>query len=151
MNISVTVNLDVEDKVFNDFSDIYKANLEKIIKEYKYDMFVDEYQIKFKYLVQEIKKLNRDILVGNASYDLDNLKLIIALLNENNLEIQKIFIPSVSRRIVSLIEGQEMYRNHSRWIDFYPGQVEEIHQERENNYLEIIKYFEDKKTVVVEI
>ncbi|TDW48714.1 hypothetical protein EV144_103231 [Flavobacterium sp. 270] len=151
MNISLTVNLDVEDKVFNDFSDIYKANLEKLIKEYKYDMFVDEYQIKFKYLVQEIKKLNRDILVGNASYNLDNLKLIIALLNENNLEIQKIFIPSLSRRIASLIEGQEMYRNHSRWIDFYPGQVEEIHQERENNYLEIIKYFEDKKTVVVEI
>lgn len=151
MNVFLTINLDVNDKVFDVFSGFYKANIDTIIKKYNYDMFVDEYQLKLKYLVEEIKVLNRDVLIGNVCHSLEDLKLIISLADENHFEIEKVFIPSVSRRILTLLEGQRIYSELNRWIDFYPGQIEEVHQKNEDNYLEIIKYFENNKTRIIEI
>jgi hypothetical protein len=151
MNVFLTIDLEIGDKVFDDFSGFYKASINTIIEKCNYDMLVDNYQIKFKYLVQEIIKLNKDVLVGNVCYNLEDLKLIIALFNESNLEIQKVFIPSVSRRILTLLEGQKLYRDHNRWIYFYPGQIEDVHEKKENNYLEILKYFENSKIKIIEI
>lgn len=151
MNICFTVNLELNDKVFDDLKYFHKVHISAIADKYKYDLFSDDTLMKYGYLVQEIKSINADILIQNAFYDLNDLKVLISLLNKEDLEIYKIFIPSVSRRIARLIEGQEMYSNFSRWLDFYPGQIEEIHESREKKYLEINEYFTDKKTAVIEI
>lgn len=149
--IYLTIDLVIDDKVFDNLIDFRKAYISDLIQKYNYDMLVDEGKTELEYLVKELKNIEGNILIGNACYNLNELKLVNSLLSKVNLQINKIFIKSESRRAADLIEGQELYRNHNRWIDFYPGQVEEVHQLNENNLKEIKDYFKGSNVLVVEV
>lgn len=149
--IYLTIDLVIDDKVFDNLIDFHKTYTTHLIQKYKYDILVDEKTKEFEYLVKAIKRFKGNILIGNACYNLSDLKVVISLLAKVNLQLNKIFIRSESRRAADLIEGQELYRNHNRWIDFYPGQVEEVHQKNENNLKEIKDYFEGSNILIVEV
>lgn len=150
-NISLTINLDIDDNAFNDLVGFRKLTINDVAEKYEFDFFTEERIKKFEYLVREIKETKSNILVGNAGYDLNDLKIIGSLLKKEKLKIHTVFIRSEKRRNADLLEGQELYRNHNRWIDFYPGQIEDVHQEKENNLKEIKDYFEGTETLIVEI
>jgi len=136
-NICFTIDLSLNEYAFDVLEDFYKTSIHDIAKKYQFDVFTDELISKFEYLIKEIKASENHILVANAGYNVSDFKIINSLLAKENLHIHTIFIRSEERRNADLTEGQKMYQNFNRWIDFYPGQIEDVHQEKEDNLKEI--------------
>ncbi|WJS94687.1 hypothetical protein NYQ10_21640 [Flavobacterium johnsoniae] len=147
--ICLTVNLPVNESVFDDLVDFCKINIHEINEKYNFDSYTGERIKKYENLVKEIKKLEGDILIGNAAYNVEDFKVCNSLFAKNNLQIKTVFIRSEERRNADLNEGQQLYRDHNRWIDFYPGQIEDVHQKNEDNLKEIIDYFQGSDTILI--
>ncbi|WP_029272826.1 hypothetical protein [Flavobacterium sp. KJJ] len=149
--ISFTINLSLDENEFAGLEDFYKISINDIAKKYGFDIYTDERIKKFECLIKEIKYSEGNILVANAGYNVGDFNIINSLLTKENLQIHTVFIRSEKRRNADLKEGQELYNNLNRWIDFYPGQIEDVHQKREDNLKEIIDYFQSTKTLIEEV
>ena len=98
-----------------------------------------------KNLISEIKKTETDVLVYGSFFELKYIIDFKKRLKKTNHYLFEIYVLSAVKRHLQLLEGQELYRNHSRWLDFYPGEIEDIHKQREDNINEITKYFSSLK------
>lgn len=149
--VGLTFELDINDSVFIDYKKIKKINIGEINSKYGYDILKDDRNTKNENIVKEIISSESDIIIGYGFYELMDLVDINNKLKNTKFRLNQIFIPSEERRNRELKEGQKLYQEHNRWIDFYPGQVEDVHKSKEKKYYEIKKYFSNSNIEIVEI
>jgi hypothetical protein len=119
ISIFLTYNLNSNEACFDYLTDVLKTDSTTLLNKYSYDIFKHTNDQRISFIAEELKICNTNILVGSAGYAYEDFKKISLHLNEAGLTIDTIFIPSESRRAAELREGQEIYRLHNRWIDFY--------------------------------
>lgn len=129
-NIFLTFHLDVNEPCFDYLTDVYKINCSDLLSKYSYDLLKHTPRERLTFITDEILKTSGSILVGSAGYEYDNFANIHAVLRRNNRAVTTIFIPSPDRLAAELKEGQEIYRQHNRWLDFRPGHIEDVHEKR---------------------
>ena len=146
----LTYNLHVNETCFDYLTDIYKINSSDLLDKYAYDLLKHTVHQRLAFIAEEILKSSGDILVGSAGYSYSDLLNIHTALRKDNRAVTAIFVPSQQRLAAELKEGQEIYRQHNRWLDFYPGQIEDVHEKRVKAINEIRSRFVNTGVKVVE-
>lgn len=129
-NIFLTYNLNVNETCFDDLTAIYKINSSDLLGKYAYDLLKHTNHERLAFMTEGILKATESILVGSAGYNYSDFMTIHTMLQKNNRAVTAIFIPSQQRLAADLKEGQEIYRLHNRWLDFPPGHIEDVHEQR---------------------
>ncbi len=73
------------------------------------------------------------------------------MLKPHQLTVNKILVPNESKRNKKLADGQKAYRDHSRWLHFYPGEIEDIYKEFEAEIKTLKARYENTETQILEI
>lgn len=146
----LTYNLNVNESCFDYLTDICKIDSSDLLDKYGYDLLKHKAHQRLAFIAEEILKSSGDILVGSAGYSYSDFMSIHTALRKNNRAVTTIFIPSQQRLAAELKEGQEIYRQHNRWLDFYPGQIEDVHEKRLKAINEIRSGFINTGVKVVE-
>ena len=136
-----TYNLNVNETCFDYLTDIYKINSSDLLAKYAYDLLKHTPHQRLTFIAEEILKSNGDILVGSAGYSYNDFMYIHTVLRKSNRAVTTIFVPSHTRLEAELKEGQEIYRQHNRWLDFPPGHIEDVHEARLKTISEIKSRF----------
>ncbi|MBP2616856.1 hypothetical protein [Chryseobacterium jejuense] len=111
-----------------------------------------EYQLKkLEYISDEIMNSEYNILICNTGLSITDFDTLSEMLKLHELAINKILIPNESKRNKKLADGQEAYRNHSRWLHFYPGEIEDIYNEFEAEIKSLKTRCENTETKILEI
>ncbi|SDJ57645.1 hypothetical protein SAMN05421542_3863 [Chryseobacterium jejuense] len=111
-----------------------------------------EYQLKkLEYISDEIMNSEGNILICNTGLSITDFDTLSEMLKLHELAINKILIPNESKRNKKLADGQEAYRNHSRWLHFYPGEIEDIYNEFEAEIKSLKTRCENTETKILEI
>ena len=150
MKIFLTFRLAVSEPCFDELTEVLKVESHHLLRNYSYDPMTHGNDQWLAFIVDGISRSTSDILVGSAGSSWEDFQQIAAALARQSKVVDAIFIPSASRRLDDLKAGQEMVRLHNRWIDFYPGQVEEVHEERERRIKQIVEGFVGSATKVIE-
>jgi hypothetical protein len=152
-NIKVILTLQICEPSLKitEFDNFKIINCHEVLEKYNYDLLKDSNQKRIEYLSEEIINSETNILICDTGLSITDFHKISEILKSSELNIDKILVPNESKRIRKLQEGQEMYRNHSRWIDFYPGQIEDIHNEFELTIKNLKSRYENTKTEILEI
>lgn len=112
MKISITVEINETDSVFNDMIDTVVFSIDVAYNKYKFDMMKDEQEKRLEYIATEISTIERDVLVGNTCYNLYEILYLNNELKRYNLSLNTIYIPSEERikhRIKKAIEEQKKW------------------------------------------
>lgn len=83
---------------------------------------------KLEYLSKEIINSEDNIVIYNTGSSLEYFDAVSEMLKPYKLIINNILVPNESKRKQQLADGQKAYREHSRWLNFYPGEIEENHK-----------------------
>jgi hypothetical protein len=126
-------------------------NCFEVLEKYNYDLLKDSNLKRLEYISDEIIDSENNILICDTGLSIMDFHKISEILKQYKLTIDKILVPKESKRNQKLAEGEEMYRNHSRWIDFYPGQIEDIHNEFELKIKTLKTRYENTETKILEI
>lgn len=137
MEISITVEINETDPVFNNVIDTDIFSIDVAYNKYKFDIMKDKQEKRLEYIATEISTKKRDVLVGNTCYNLYEVLYLNNELNKYNLSLTTVYIPSNER-----IEDrkQKAIEEQRRW-----GYREGISDE------EIERNFENFKATLQEI
>ena len=152
-NIKVILTLQICEPSLKitEFESFKIINCYEVLEKYDYDLLKDSNQKRIEYLSEEIINSESNILICDTGFSITDFHKISEILKSSKLNIDKILVPNESKRNKKLQEGQEMYRNHNRWIDFYPGQIEDIHNDFELIIKNLKSRYENTKTEILEI
>ncbi len=149
--IYLTLNLELNEKDFQNLSSFKKVYRHEILDEFGYDLLKDNEDKAQEFLSKKIIENNTDLIIGNAIWNLSDVLSIEKKINKANKSIDRIYIPSTKRREKLLAESIDVYNNHSRWIDEPPGRLEELY-EKFTTTLEVLKKGLEKTTIqIIEI
>ncbi|WP_421498081.1 hypothetical protein [Flavobacterium columnare] len=129
--IILTLEINKPHLNIDEFKNFEIMNCYELLEKQNYDSLNDSNEKRIEYIANEIINSKINILICDVCFSITDFDKISELLKPNKLIINKILVPNESKRKSKLLDGQEIYRNHSRWLDFYPGQIEEIHEEFE--------------------
>jgi hypothetical protein len=131
-DIFLTFNLNVNEPCFDYLTDVYKINSADLLGKYSYDILKHTSHQRLSFIAEGILQSDESIgiLVGSAGYNYTDFMTIHTMLQKKGRAITAIFIPSQDRLASDLKEGQEIYRQHNRWLDYPPGHIENVHEER---------------------
>jgi len=147
--VSIAISLNIRDKAFDNLNCI-KIDRPYISERYNYDYVKDSREKKLDYFISEIINSDIDVLVGDFCYNLTDLIQVAKLLKKHRLAINMIYIPSEERRIEKLAYGKTLYK-YNRWLDFYPGEIEDEYRKFESVIEEIENYYRDTITTIMEV
>lgn len=151
MKIYLTIEVDSKDELFNKLEGFHKVNFIDLDQKYNYNLVGDSSRNPLDNLLTEIDYLNQDLIVGFACYDLKELLEIESKIVSINKKLDKVFLPSLDKRISKLVEGQKIYSEHSRWLDWPPGYVEDLFAKFEINVTEIKEHYKNTLTIIEEV
>lgn len=137
----LTYNLDVNETCFDSLTDVHKINSSDLLTKYAYDLLKHTSHQRLSFITEEILKTNGNILIGSAGYTYNDFHSIDTALRKSDRVVTTIFVPSADRLAAELKEGQEIYRLHNRWLDFAPGHIEDVHEQRVKTISEIVNGF----------
>lgn len=150
-NVILTLQVCEPELNISEFVSFKIVNCFEVLQKYNYDLLKDSNLKRLEYIADEIINSENNILICDTGLSITDFHIISEMLNPNELTIDKILVPKESKRNQKLVEGQEMYRNHNRWIDFYPGQIEDIHNEFELIIKNLKTRYENTETKILEI
>jgi hypothetical protein len=143
--IYLTVGIDAEDRAFAEL-DVDKIDCGILLSEY--DLLKHTNEDRLKFLAIGILQYPTNIFVAHALYSADDIVFLNGLLKSKKQSIHKVYIPSPNRMDNQLREGQKMVTEHNRWLDYRPGEIEDIHTAFQNRLDEIQKRF-SKSTIQI--
>lgn len=151
--ISVILTLEVSSSDVNtpEFADFKIVSCYDILEKYNYHPSMDPYARKLDCICEEIIRSEDPILICNTGLSVPDIDALSEMLNPHELSIDKILIPNESKRKKKLAEGQEAYKNHSRWLNFYPGEIEDIYHEFEAKIEGLKSRYKNTGTEVLEV
>jgi len=136
--INLTINIDANDKYFDDLKNIEKLNIGDIIKRKGKSLLPNELEQKrAKIIAETINDSKGDLLIGFAIREEGQIEEILKRININDLSITKIYFANSKRQVKEINEYKKNYNLHSNWMDFPTEFVE-------NQY----KIFEEKVTKI---
>lgn len=138
--IYLTFDLDADDSSFVHL-DAQKIPAHVVLSNVLYDPLKHKTSDRIRLIATEIIRSNGDILVGQAGFSASEFAAIESRLLANGLHLNTIFVPGESRQKQRLKEGHELYANHNRWLNYYPGEIDDIHGAWVNNINGIVKAF----------
>lgn len=147
--IYLTINIDVNDKCFDELKNIEKLNIGDIIK-LRISITPGELeQERGRIVAEKIIEKEGDLLIGFAIREKGQLENILQLIKAKELSISKIYYDKGKRREAELNEYKKKYALHSNWLDYSPefvenqiqifeGKVSEIKEEASRNNIGIL-------------
>lgn len=151
INICLTLEIPKSDLNISEYVNFEILNCVELLEKYKYDLLKDSNLKRLEYIEIEIINSDSDILICDTRLGVDEIIRISEKIKLSKLTISQIIVPSKDKRDKQLEEGLELYRNHNRWIDFYPGQVEDVYNSFENIINELKKHFVQTETKIIEV
>lgn len=151
--ISVILTLQIAEPEVNvsEFAGFRIINSHEILEKHNYCPPQDSHLKKLEYISEEIINSEDPILICETGLSTMDFDIISEILRPYELIINKILVPNPSKRNKKLAEGQEMYRNHSRWLHFYPGEIEDIYNDFEEEIKDLKTRYENTQTEIQEI
>ena len=137
MNVHLTIEIEETDFVFEKLSNVEKFSMDKFLTERKLSLNYDQEKI-LNLLSTELNIKNTDVIFRFYH----NINLIIILfkkLQENNHQLQTVFIPSSVRLSKLKDKDLDFASKHANWASFATPQIEEGYQEWIKIYDEIKK------------
>lgn len=151
INVILTLQLSEPDIKNSEFVNFKIVDCSEVLQKNNYNPLKDSNLKILEYISEEIINSENNILIFNAGLSITDLDSISEMLRPYELTINKILIPNESKRNQQLAEGKEAYRNHNRWLHFYPGEIEDMHNEFELKIKNLKIKYENTATKVLEI
>lgn len=126
-----------------DFSDVLLKN--------NYHPEKDSELNELEFLSKEIINSEDNIVIYNTGSNFEDFDTISEMLKPHELIINNILVPNEAKRQQQLADGQRAYREHSRWLDFYPGEIEENHKKFAEKIETLKAKYRNTETKVLEI
>ena len=149
--VCLTIRCSKSEIDFEEFKNFTIYDCYEVLKKYNFDSQKDSNLKQIEYISTEIINSKTDIMICDFDLEIIDIDKISEKLKVYNLFVNKIIVPNKMKRNKLLADGQEMYRNHNRWLDFYPGQIENIHNEREREIKFLKSYYENTETEILEL
>jgi hypothetical protein len=128
--ICLTIDINVNDKCFNDFFNYEKINIGDIVKQEEINLKPLELQrIRGKIVAKQIRKIKKDLLIGFAIRNQDDLKTVLELSGSQEEDVFKIYFDNGKRKKAAIEKYKRDYSLHSRWLDYSPEFVEHSYRE----------------------
>ncbi|MGN7864655.1 hypothetical protein [Chryseobacterium sp. 22458] len=151
IHIILTLQVPKADINISEFKGFKIVNCSDILEKYNYRSSVDSDQKKLEYLSEKIIHSEDHILICNTGLSIPEFDTLSEMLKPHQLTINKILIPNESKRKKKLAEGQKAYRDHSRWLHFYPGEIEDIYKAFEAEIQTLKTRYENTGTKILEV
>ena len=151
INVILTYRIDESDIKNSEFAHIKIVDFSDILLKNNYHPAKDSELDKLEYLSKEIINSEDNIVIYNTRLSLEDFDTISEMLKPHELIINNILVPNEAKRKQQLAEGQEAYRNHNRWLNFYPGEIEENHKKFAEKIETLKIKYQNSETKIVEI
>lgn len=148
MKVSITVEINETEPVFNDMIDTEIFSIDVAYHKYKFDIIKDKQEKRLEYISTEISTIRKDVLVGNACYNLHEILYLNNELNKYNLSLNTVYIPSnerIEKRIQRAIEEQQ------RWGYREGISVEEIERNFTNFKTTLQEIKDELKNTLIDV
>lgn len=112
MEVSITVEINETDAVFDSLEDTKRLSIDIAFNKYKFDILRDNQEKRLDYIAVEASHYNENLLIGNTAYNLNEVLYLSNELKKNNLSLNTVYIPSEKRiedRKQSAIEEQQRW------------------------------------------
>lgn len=109
MKVSITIEINETEAVFNDLIDTEKISIDIAYNKYGFDLMKDEQEKRLEYISTEISLKKNDVLIGNTCYNLPEILYLKNELKKHSLSLNTVYIPSEERinsRVQKAIEEQ---------------------------------------------
>lgn len=150
MDVCITFRLRKEDFDSLTYTNFELVNCFEVLEKYGYDIMKHSTTDRLNFIATEIINSKKNSVICDVSLDYEGTIYLSEFLRKSNIEISKIIVPNQIKRNKHYQEGLEAYRYHNRWLDFYPGQIEDVYNEFEELIAKVKLHFQDKKTTVIE-
>lgn len=151
INVILTLQISEPDLNVSEFAGFKIVNCYEMLEKYNYDSSHDSHLKKLEYISEEIINSEDPILICDTGLSTMDFDIISEILRPYKLTINKIVVPNPSKRNKKLAEGQKMYREHSRWLHFYPGEIEDIYNDFEEEIKDLKIRYKNTETKILEI
>ncbi len=151
ISIILTLQISESDLDNSEYVNFKIVNCFDMPERYEYHSSKEYHLKKLEFIYDEIMNSEDHILICNTGLSITDFGTLIEILKQHQLTINKILVPNESKRNKKLAEGQEAYRNHSRWLHFYPGEIEDIYNEFEMEIKSLKARCENTETKILEI
>lgn len=112
MKISITVEINETDVVFESLEDTKKLSIDIAFNKYKFDILKDNQEKRLDYMAIEASLYSKNLLIGNIAYNLEEILYLNEELKKKNLSLNTVYIPSkvrVENRKQAAIEEQKRW------------------------------------------
>lgn len=151
INVILTYRIDESDIKNSEFAHFKIVDFSDILLKNNYHPSKDSQLNELEYLSKEIINSEDNIVIYNTGSSLEDFDIISEMLKPYDLIINNILVPNKSKRDQQLAEGKELYRNHSRWLNFYPGEIEENHKKFAEKIETLKAKYQNTETKISEI
>lgn len=150
VKIYLTFEINADEPVFDFLGDIKKLNMGSLLTKYDFSILLHTEQQKLEFIVKEIRDQKEDLLLGYAFKLPEELVYIKKRLNEENILIQGIFIPSPARIKQTEAEAMKNAKLHGRWIGTSEQETEKVYLAYKNMINEIKSFSLDNGIAAME-
>ncbi|GAA5097276.1 hypothetical protein GCM10023210_32120 [Chryseobacterium ginsengisoli] len=151
INVILTYRIDESDIKSSEFAHFKIVDFSDILLKNNYHPSKDSELNELEYLSKEIINSEDNIVIYNTRLSLEDFDTISEMLKPHELIINNILVPNDSKRQQQLANGQKAYREHSRWLNFYPGEIEENHKKFAEKITTLKAKYQNTETKVSEI
>lgn len=151
ISIILTLQVPESDLPTSEYAGFKMINCFDMPEKYEYHSSKEYYLRKLEYISDEIMSSEDNILFCNSELNIEDFDTLSEMLKQHGLIINQVLVPNLSKRNKKLAEGQKAYRDHSRWLDFYPGEIEDIYNEFEERIKSLKTKYENTETKILEI
>lgn len=151
INVILTYRIDESDIKNSEFADFKIVDFSDILQKNNYNPQKDSELNKLEYLSKEIINSEDNIVIYNTGSNLEDFDTISEMLKPHELIINNILVPNEAKRQQQLADGQKAYRDHSRWLNFYPGEIEENHKKFAEKIETLKTKYQNTETKISEI
>lgn len=150
-NVILTIKISRSELNIAEYKDFRIVDCSEVLQKNNYNPLNDSEDKRIEYISEEIIHSEENILIYETGLSISDFDTISEMLKPYNLIISKILVPGESKRKKRLAEGQEAYRNHNRWLNFYPGEIEEMHEAFELMIQNLKDRYKNTETKIVEV
>ncbi|MFZ4930380.1 hypothetical protein [Chryseobacterium sp. Mn2064] len=151
INVILTLQVSESDINTSEYKGFRILSCYDMLEKYDYRSSTDSNQKKLEYMLEEIIHSEYHILICNTHLDVVDFDTLSEMLMPHELIIDEILVPNESKRNKKLADGQEAYRNHSRWLHFYPGEIEDIYERFEAEIKSLKTRYKNTETKIQEV
>lgn len=151
IKVILTYRIDESDIKNSEFAHFKIVDFSDILLKNNYHPEKDSELNKLEYLSKEVINSEDNIAIYNIRLSLEDFDTISELLKPHELIINNILVPNEAKRQQQLADGQKAYRDHSRWLNFYPGEIEENHKYFAEKIKTLKAKYQNTETKILEI